>query len=403
MILQNIKKNKGFVILFAVTISSILLAIALGVSNIALKEVKFSTSARDTDNAFFAADMGIECALIHDKTSGSIFVNASSPQMSCNGVSSIAATESPTSFWTFVISGVGENNQSCARVTVDKRASPVTTIISKGYNIGNASCLSSNPDRIERELKTSYVGGGLPPPVVVPTSHFTVDTGKTLDNGLAAYWKLNEVFGSRADSLGVVNLTSNNGVPQAIGKVSTAADFTTSSAQFLSSNSSVMQVGNSSFTFAGWFYLDSSTTTQMIFGKDGGAAGQREYRLRYNGATWHADFAVFRPGDVQVTVTDNVIGSLSGSYWNFVVVWYDATAGTLNISINNNSPASVSVGGPLQTTTNGSLFTVGSRQFPGSQSYLDGRVDELGFWKRVLTAQERSDLYNSNAGNTYNP
>lgn len=403
MILQKTKKNKGFVILFAVTLSAILLSIALGVSGIALKEVKFGTSAKETNNAFFAADIGVECALVNDKSSGSVFVSPSNPLLTCNGNSNIATTESPTSFWTFTISGLGNTAQSCAKVTVDKRASPVTTVISKGYNTGNAFCGSSNPDRIERQIKTTYTGGGLPPPIIPPSSHFTVDTGKTLDGGLAAYWKLNEVSGSRADSLGSVNLTSNNGVSQALGKVSTAADFTTSSAQFLSSNSSVMQVGNASFTFAGWFYLDSSTTTQMIFGKDSGVAGQREYRLRYNSANWHTDFQVYRSPDVPVTVTDNVIGSISGSYWNFVVVWYDASLGTINIAINNNSPASLAVGGPLQTTTNGSLFTVGSRQFPGAESYLDGRVDELGFWKRVLTAQERSDLYNSGTGNTYTP
>src|SRR3989344_2360391 len=67
------KSGAGFVILFAVTLSSILLAIALGVANIALKEIKFSTSARDTNDAFFVADTGAECALFYDKLSGSSF------------------------------------------------------------------------------------------------------------------------------------------------------------------------------------------------------------------------------------------------------------------------------------------------------------------------------------------
>jgi len=66
--IKEIKKNKGFVILFVVTLSSILLAIALGAANIALKEIKFGTSAKDTNNAFFAADTGAELALFNDKT-----------------------------------------------------------------------------------------------------------------------------------------------------------------------------------------------------------------------------------------------------------------------------------------------------------------------------------------------
>ncbi len=172
MNLQKIKKNKGFVILFAVTISSILLAIALGVSNIALKEVKFGTSARETNNAFFAADTGVECALIHDKSGGSLFVSPGSPILNCNNTS-ISTAETPAGFWTFVVPGIGEDSQSCASVTVDKTASPVTTVISKGYNIGDASCSSTNPNRIERELLTRYVGGGVPPPPPPPVLPLT--------------------------------------------------------------------------------------------------------------------------------------------------------------------------------------------------------------------------------------
>ena len=125
----------GFVILFAVTISSILLAIALGVSNIALKEVKFGTNARDTNNAFFAADTGAERALFIDKPPGS----------ACD----------PPCASSFVISGLGSSGQSCVKVTIGKTVE-LTTIISKGYNIGNDSCNSTNPDRVERELKVTY-------------------------------------------------------------------------------------------------------------------------------------------------------------------------------------------------------------------------------------------------------
>lgn len=149
------KKDGGFVILFAVTLSSILLAIALGVVNIALKEVKFGTSAKDTNNAFFAADSGIECALVNDKSGTSLFVTGTSPTLVCNN-NAISTVESPASFWTFALSGLGSSGQSCAKVTVNKTVSPNTAVIAKGYNIGDATCSSSNPDRIERELKTNY-------------------------------------------------------------------------------------------------------------------------------------------------------------------------------------------------------------------------------------------------------
>lgn len=394
MILQNIKKKKGFVILFAVTISSILLAIALGVSSIALKEVKFGTSAKDTDNAFFAADVGVECALIHDKTASSIFVSSSSPQMTCNGVSSINATESPTSFWTFVISGIGESNQSCARVTVDKRSSPTTTVISKGYNTGDASCSSSNPDRIEREIKTSYVGGGLPPPIIMPTSHFAYDTGGTLDNGLVSYWKLDEASGTRVDSKGGINLTNGFMVTQIPGqKVGNSAGF--SGSPILQSSSSTLQTGDTSFTFAGWFQMSVISYIQMPFGKTSGTYSQKEYRLQFH-TSRNFDFEVYRPGGPS-SVTSSV--PIARGVWYFVVMWHDAVNNIVGISVNDTTTTSAT-GGNLQPASN-APFTLGTAL---STTYdMSGRIDELGFWNRVLTAQERTDLYNGGTGNTYNP
>lgn len=141
---KNFKKNnnRGFVILFAVTISSILLAIALGVANVAVKEVKFSTSAKDTNEAFLAADTGIEYALFHDKAPSEYVP---------------VANEAFT--WDVVVASPGLN--SCAKVSItkDNTSPPNTTtlIVSKGYNVGDTgTCDSANGDRIERELRISY-------------------------------------------------------------------------------------------------------------------------------------------------------------------------------------------------------------------------------------------------------
>lgn len=144
MKIEKIKKNSGFVILFAVTVSSILLAIALGVSNIALKEVKFSTNARNTNDAFFAADTGIEYTLFHDKTSSGDYP---------------APAPGNSESWSFTILNLGSTGLACTNVNItkDNTVAPMTTtIISKGYNIGDPSCNWEGTDRIERELKITY-------------------------------------------------------------------------------------------------------------------------------------------------------------------------------------------------------------------------------------------------------
>lgn len=143
--IQKNKKNRGFVILFAVTIAAILLSIALGVANIALKEVKFGTSGRDTNEALFAADTGMERVLFLDKPPTSPYV-IEDPEL--------------TDSWTVIVSGLGSAGAGCAIVLIgkDNTTPPLkTTIISKGYNNGSGvSTCTPGPNSIERQLESRY-------------------------------------------------------------------------------------------------------------------------------------------------------------------------------------------------------------------------------------------------------
>lgn len=60
------KNNQGFVILFAVLVSSIILLISVGMYNVISKEVVLSSAARESQRAFYAADSALECALYAD-------------------------------------------------------------------------------------------------------------------------------------------------------------------------------------------------------------------------------------------------------------------------------------------------------------------------------------------------
>ena len=155
MNIKKIKKNKGFVLLFVIVISSIILAITLSIMNISLKEIKFSTSAKDTNDAFFAADTGAECALFYDRTAPVNNAFTGTAVMNCAGLNITVNGSSP--LWNFVVSRLGNNGQGCARVTVNKSVSP-TTIISKGYNDGGsiAETCTQGINSIERQIELSY-------------------------------------------------------------------------------------------------------------------------------------------------------------------------------------------------------------------------------------------------------
>ena len=153
MQIKKKKKNKGFVLLFVIVISSIILAITLSIMNVSLKEIKFGTSARDTNDAFFAADTGAECALFNDKSTQNKFPLAGpAAAITCANVSVIPTFSSGV--YNFTVTNLGSTGQSCAKVTVNKSVLP-TAVISKGYNNGGSSCISSS-NTVERQLELNY-------------------------------------------------------------------------------------------------------------------------------------------------------------------------------------------------------------------------------------------------------
>jgi hypothetical protein len=164
----KLQRSRGFVILYAVMLSSIILAITLGVLNISLQEIKFGTSTRNTNDAFFAADTGAECALYYDKTDPANNAFTGTATVNCSGSPIELLGSFPV--WNFVVPGLGNEEQGCAKVTVDKSSPPTTVITSKGYNNGNALCLSSSLDRVERELQVTYTNGSDNPILVASPS-----------------------------------------------------------------------------------------------------------------------------------------------------------------------------------------------------------------------------------------
>ncbi len=143
---KNIQKNKkGFVLLYTMLLSSMILAIALGITNVALKEAKFSTSAKNTNEAFFAADLGAECALYGDRSDIDIFNTAFGQNLKCNG-KNVNISQSNNKF-SFTLNNLGSTQKGCAIVEVDKNSG--TKIISKGYH----NCATRS---VERVLEVTY-------------------------------------------------------------------------------------------------------------------------------------------------------------------------------------------------------------------------------------------------------
>jgi hypothetical protein len=87
--------------------------------------------------------------------------------------------------------------------------------------------------------------------------------------------------------------------------------------------------------------------------------------------------------------------AIADTNWHFVVFWHNAAANTIQIQIDNAAPVSAGTTGPMPAGLG--AVTIGL----GWGLNFDGLIDEIGLWRRVLTADERTQLYNGGNGLTY--
>lgn len=217
--------------------------------------------------------------------------------------------------------------------------------------------------------------------------------------GLVSYWPLHEASGTRYDLVGTANnLTDNNTVTQNPGIQVYGAQFTAANSERLSiaSNANV-QIGDIDFTFCFWAYMDSKPAAASWIIKYSAVSGNYDYQIYHDGTADRWKMIVTRATDSAQTVTANTAGSVALSTWHMVTGWHDATADTVNIAINDGAADSAATGGALQAAGTAD-FNLGG--YSGG-FFVNGRMAEVGFWKRVLTTRERRWLYNAGRGRSY--
>lgn len=147
-------KNEGFTLFIAIVITGTLLLIASQIANLAVRQAFISSTGRESQGAFYAADTGMECALFWDvknPSGSSAFSTSTTSTISCNDITipSMGGGGDSNATSTFDLTG-----DPCATVTVNKAyvgGNLVTTIESKGYNTCGASAR-----RVERAVRAIY-------------------------------------------------------------------------------------------------------------------------------------------------------------------------------------------------------------------------------------------------------
>lgn len=168
-----LKLGRGFTIFAAVIVAGVLTIIAFSISALSTRQVTLANLNRESGQAIFAANAGIECALYWDSkpATGSAFSTSTAGSVTCNssvvsGGQVISGTTTlsrvggggdanPLSIFGFSLNTAGSPSQACTIVTVNKYysgANLVTYINSYGYN----NCDISDSRRVERGIEVKF-------------------------------------------------------------------------------------------------------------------------------------------------------------------------------------------------------------------------------------------------------
>ncbi len=221
----------------------------------------------------------------------------------------------------------------------------------------------------------------------------------TLLNDLVSWWSLNEASGTRNDSHGGNHLSDVNTVGSAMGKVGNAGDFVRTNSERLELSDSSDYDVSGSFTISGWFYKTTTGAAVLasVWNEDG--VDERGWRVQANTET-NIRLQTSRDGTFGTTL-NTANATISNGTWYWFCAWYDASDDKLYMSIDNATPVASASTTSAVYQAPGKLIIGGQETGSGGSQHWGGLIDEVGFWTRVLTSDERTWLYNSASGRAY--
>ncbi len=154
--MTNPRTQHGFALLYTVIVVSLILTIAISISDISYKQGLLSSLAKDSQAAFYEADAGIECGEYYDLTVGSFPLGTTvetAPQaLSCaDRPLRLSIADSATDYFVYV-PRTALNTEPCFSILVNKLSeAPQTVVEGRGYN----RCDQSDR-QVERAVRVRY-------------------------------------------------------------------------------------------------------------------------------------------------------------------------------------------------------------------------------------------------------
>lgn len=205
------------------------------------------------------------------------------------------------------------------------------------------------------------------------------------------YWNLSEASGLRFGSVAGVNLSPSGSVSTTANMSGGTAANLTADGDLFHVSTQAIQVGNFDWTLCGWFKVSDQSAYPAIIQKVGGAQAQFEV---YAGEPNGLRFVVYKSNAEHQDVYGTPGVSVPNNTWVFFRAWHSCSTNEIGLQINN--------GLEYRSSWNKGVNPVGISPIrfgsDGTSNISNRALSRVSFWKRLITEEECTALYNSGYG-----
>lgn len=221
------------------------------------------------------------------------------------------------------------------------------------------------------------------------------DGHATLGTDIVAYYKCDS-NGSFPDSTGTYDGTINGADYSSSGKINGCYDYVETNGDYVVLSGSLGFNDGDNFSVSLWIKGDTLNDQEVPINDYDRNAGKGFKVLIYGGKVRGANI---ENGSNYTTIIGS---SVSVDTWYHIVLSINGSTGATTLYVDN-SKYNTNVGGGSvsQFNVSGRNYVIGSEAWYNSiasNRHFNGFIDEIGFWDKVLTDGEVSDLYNSGNG-----
>jgi hypothetical protein len=216
--------------------------------------------------------------------------------------------------------------------------------------------------------------------------------------GLVSYWKLDEASGNAVDAVSSQTLTAVNSPGSTAGRIGTCRSFNfANSRRFTRTKTPELAVGDFDFTIQAWVQVVSNPgANNSIVARWTTSGNNRAFALLTSSTGVFRLIVSSNGSSLSLTRNATAFGDAPLNTWLLVHAWHDSVNDEVGIAVNAGSP-------DISSYSSGIFNDNGNWQIGAfnDANHWDGLIDEVGFWKRVLTSGERTRLYNGGSGLSY--